>query len=390
MDMKQFPLFSLMTLVGVLSLPCEGIPLTEPPQETIQRSFNVSAGQKVHFNLKTGGSIRVSGWDRPVVSVDAQMKGRDAQNATIDFEQTASGVKITSRYVQHQRNNNSNIELEVHVPRKFDIEVETMGGEIRIAEVEGRMSGKTMGGELHLTGIKGEVNLTTMGGEITLTNSDVDGSLHTMGGKVQFQDVIGNVKGSSMGGNVVYRNVRPRGSARSNATADEVVISTMGGEIRVEDAPVGANVSTMGGNITVGRAAKFVKAKTMGGDISIAEVDGWVDAETMGGNVSVQIIGGDDGMRRDVTLSSKGGDITLTASSALPMDFELELAYTRNSSQNYRITSDFPIQVHETQGWDYSKGEPRRIISGAGSYSGGKNRIRIATVNGNIVIKRGR
>jgi DUF4097 and DUF4098 domain-containing protein YvlB len=275
-------------------------------------------------------------------------------------------------------------------PRRFDIEIETMGGEIRIAEVEGRMSGQTMGGELHLTGIKGEINLSTMGGSITLTNSDVDGSLSTMGGKVLFEDVIGNVKGSSMGGNVVYRNVRPRGSAKPNAPANEVRITTMGGEIRVEDAPVGANVETMGGNITVGRAAKFVKAKTMGGDISISEVDGWVDAETMGGNISVQLIGGDDGLRRDVTLSSKGGDITLTASGALPMDFELELAYTRNSSQNYRIMSDFPIQIHETQGWDYSKGEPRRIISGVGSNSGGKNRIRVFTINGNIVIKRNR
>src|SRR5213593_4402721 len=110
--MKHFPLFSLIMLAGVLGLPCEGIPLglpgallaPEPPKETIQRSFNVSAGQKVSFDLKTGGAIRISGWDKPVVSVDAQLKGRDAHNATIDFEQTANGVKITSRYVQHQRN----------------------------------------------------------------------------------------------------------------------------------------------------------------------------------------------------------------------------------------------------------------------------------------------
>src|SRR5438093_1080774 len=144
-EMRRFPIYSLIALAGVLGLPCEGVSLglpgallaREPPQETIQRLFNVSAGQKVSFDLKTGGVIRISGWDKPVVSVDVQMKGRDANNATIDFEQTANEVKVTSRYVQHQRNNSSDIELEVRVPRRFDVEIETMGGGIQIAEVEG-------------------------------------------------------------------------------------------------------------------------------------------------------------------------------------------------------------------------------------------------------------
>jgi DUF4097 and DUF4098 domain-containing protein YvlB len=362
-------------------------------QEAIQRSFNVFPGQKLSFKLKTGGTIRITGWDRPLVAVDGQLKGTDWRNAAIDFEQTSGGIQITSRYIQHQRRNNTSLEFDVRVPKRFDVEIDSMGGGVRISEIEGHLSGRTMGGELQLSQIRGEVNLSTMGGGINLSNSEVDGNLSTMGGPVLFEDVIGNVKGSSMGGNVVYRNVSrtvsSRPSGQPDSVGDEVHISTMGGEIRVEHAPVGANVSTMGGDINVGRAAKFVKAKTMGGDITIQAIDGWVEAETMGGNVSVNMVGSENATRRNVNISSKGGDITLTVPSGLSVKFDLELAYTRNSRQNYRIVSDFAIETRESPSWDYSKGSPRKFIYATGASGGGKHPIRIETINGNITIKRG-
>ena len=220
-----------------------------------------------------------------------------------------------------------------------------MGGAIRISEIEGRLNGKTMGGEVRPSNIKGDLDLSTMGGEINLTNSEVDGTLSTMGGKVVFEDVIGNVKGSSMGGNVVYRNVRrlvsTRSSAQPDSVGEEVNISTMGGEIRVDDAPLGANVSTMGGDVNVGRVARFVKAKTMGGDIRIQAIDGWVEAETMGGNVSVSMIGAENGMRRSANISSKGGEITLTVPAGLSVQFDLEPAYTRNSNRTTQSRAIF-------------------------------------------------
>lgn len=362
-------------------------------QETIRRSFNVSSGQKLTLTLKAGGEIRITGWERPVVSVDVLLKGRDSKNTTVDFEQTSGGVRVTSRHIHQQANNSAGLEFDVSVPKRFDLAIDSMGGAIRISEIEGRLSGKTMGGELRLSNIKGDLDLSTMGGEINLTNSEVDGTLSTMGGNVVFEDVVGNVKGSSMGGNVVYRNVRRLASSRTSAQPDsvgeEVNISTMGGEIRVDDAPLGANVSTMGGDVNVGRAARFVKAKTMGGDIKIQAIDGWVEAETMGGNVSVNMIGAENGTRRSANISSKGGEITLTLPGSLSVQFDLELAYTRNSRQNYTIVSDFPLQIRDTPNWDYSKGSPRKFIYGTGVSGGGKHRIRIETINGNITIKRG-
>lgn len=252
-----------------------------------------------------------------------------------------------------------------------------------------------MGGDLTLQGLKGVVELKTMGGNISLTQSEVDGHLHTMGGKVLFQDVTGDINGSSMGGNVVYRNVRVMKKSDSGQTLDkarsvgeEVHISTMGGDIRVEEAPEGANVSTMGGNIDIQSARHYAKAKTMGGDITIKAVDGWVNAVTMSGNVEVHVVGSGDEVKRDVVISSNSGEITLYVPANLSMEFDISLAYTKNSRQNYQIKSDFPVQIRATDEWSQSEGTPRKYIYGTGSYQGGKHRIKITTINGNIVIKR--
>jgi DUF4097 and DUF4098 domain-containing protein YvlB len=252
-----------------------------------------------------------------------------------------------------------------------------------------------MGGPLTLHDVRGRADLKTMGGEIRLTDSELDGKLETMGGEVLFANVIGNVNGSSMGGNVRYKNVQRRdGRFGSPArvgdddeiSAETVQISTMGGAIEVDDAPEGASLHTMGGDIRVTEAGRFVRAKTMGGDILIESVDGWVEATTMGGDVEVTVTGAGG----FVDLESMSGEITLHVPSGFPMDLELEIAYTRNSRQDYRIDTPFDLQQSVSPEWDREQGTPRKYIRASGSTGGGGNRVRIETVNGNISVVEGR
>ena len=247
-----------------------------------------------------------------------------------------------------------------------------------------------MGGNMEFTGLKGKINFHTMGGKITLTKSEVDGEVKTNGGKVFLEDVVGNVNGHSMGGAVTYRNVTDRSGSGSGEVEK---ISSMGGAISVSDAPHGAEVSTMGGDIDVRSAAQFVKAKTMGGDINIDKVDGWVHAETMGGDVNVTMVGNPSEGKRDVTISSKGGDITLTVPPGLSMDVDITLAYTDQhwfGPKDNAIRSDFDIKQDRTNDWDYSEGSRRKYIYGTGSINGGKNKIRIETINGSVYLKKGK
>jgi DUF4097 and DUF4098 domain-containing protein YvlB len=345
-----------------------------------EREIGVRSGGLLEFDLKTGGDITIVGWGNESMQVSAKVSGRSADIVDLAVEERDGGVLIRSRYTDDRGSTSSSITLEIRVPSIFDVKIDSMGGGVSIDGVEGTFSGKTMGGKLNLTNLKGELHLTTMGGSIRLTNSDVDGSVKTMGGKALVEDVFGDVKVTSMGGEVTHRRV-----TRSNGASigDQVDIDTMGGDINVPDAPMGAEVHTMGGDITIDSAREFVKAKTMGGDIRIKEVDGWVNATTMAGDVRVMVIGG-----HDVELTSMSGQITLVMPEGADLDIDIELSYTKNSSRNYKIYSDFPIDQTESDEWDYDHGSPRKTIRGVAG--GGGNRVVIRTVNGNVYLKRSR
>lgn len=357
----------------------------------IHKELKVGPGKTLEMNLESGGDITVTGWERDAVSVDVYFKGGNEDDYRVTIDEPASGVAISSRYARRRRRTHyRNVTFEVHVPKKFDLDLESNGGDITLRGIEGNLEGTTMGGSMEFAELKGKVNFHTMGGNITLTTSEVDGEVKTNGGKVLLEDVTGNVNGHSMGGAVTYKNVTDRSGS---STGDVERISSMGGAISLSDAPHGAEVSTMGGDIDISSAAKYVKAKTMGGDITIKNMDGWVRAETMGGNVDVTMVGKASEGKRDVTLTSKGGDIYLTVPSDLSMDVDIRLAYTDGfwrDNKSYSIESDFDLAQERTKDWDEDYGTRRKYIYGTGSINGGRNKIHIETINGNVYLKKGR
>jgi DUF4097 and DUF4098 domain-containing protein YvlB len=352
---------------------------------TLEKQVPVKPGQKLNVNLKSGGSLSISGWKENSVAIKVLFKNGGADHWKISVKKVSSGVDLESFYTGPKHKNHRSPAFEIKVPWKFDLKIKSMGGGITIHKVNGDITGKTMGGKLQLSGLKGFVNLKTMGGAVTLKDSDVDGKIKTMGGRVLFENVMGDVSGSSMGGNVIYKNVKSR---TGTSTGKVVNISTMGGDINVSEALHGAKVHTMGGDIHVKAAKEFITAKTMGGGINIDNIDGWVKATTMGGDVTVHMTGDPGKGKRDVTLSSNGGTITLTVPKGLSMDIEIEIAYTKSSKQNYKITGDFDIKQKQTGEWDTSKGSPRKYIYGKGKTGDGKHKIKIKTINGNVVLKK--
>lgn len=374
---------------------------------TIEKEFDISMGEKLVMDIETGGSVYISGWDKEKVAIKIHIYGVDDDDYDLDFNTRSSGIEISTDYRGRWGRNNGDFEFDLKVPKKFDIEVESSAGGVHITDIEGDINGNTGGGSLDLTNIRGDIDFETMGGEIdvsrvkghlslktmgggiTVTDSEADGKVSTMGGSILIEDVEGNLQGSTMGGNVIYRNVSGQSGRSESSVADEVHVSTMGGDIKVDEAPQGADLDTKGGDITVRSAGKFVRAKTYGGDIEIDEIDGWVRVSTLGGDVTVHMIGDPDQGRRDVEISSHGGEITLTVPAGLSMEFDIELAITENARRDYRIISDFDMKMEKTRDWDRSRGSKRKYIYGTGSVAGGKNKIEISTINGDIYIKRG-
>ncbi len=380
--------------------------LTATAQD-IDKTIKVTPGEELDVDLDVGGDIEVKGWDKDEVQVKGRTRYRDDDDYEIKIEKRGKKVLVEvfdnrrSRDRWGRHNDRNGIRFEIMVPKKFDVTAETMGGYIVISDVEGEFRGKTMGGDIELTNLKGYTSLTTMGGEITVKKSELDGSVSTMGGEVLIEDVVGDLKASSMGGQVIHRNVT---DGRGRTSGKEVRIKTMGGPIRVNDAPEGATLNTMGGDIRVRSVGKFVFAETMGGNIDLGKVDGTVEAITYGGDIYVEIISDPNSENKDIELSSLSGDIEVILPPDFSMDVDIEIEYTRRSRGKYKIDSDFEFEIEESKEWERSsrirsgdssrygrsRGQESKFITGKGKLKGGKNRLLISTINGNVILKKGK
>ena len=350
--------------------------------------FEVKSGQELRVDLETGGNVTIKGWKENKVSVTARSRWGDSDDIDLDVKKTSYGVLVATSTAFSWRefgwgSNSPDIDFIIRIPKKFDIEVKSHGGNLNISGIEGRLEGQTMGGDLDLSDLKGEIDLGTMGGDIDLSDAFLKGRVHTMGGDVTLTNVSGGVKGSTMGGDIHYRG------GKDAIMSEPIRVSTMGGDIELNDASAGGVVKTMGGDITIKNAGKHISARTMGGDIEIAALDGSVTATTMGGDIHIRMVGDVNQYDRDVEIVSKGGDVTLIVPADLSMEVDITITFTRRGSNRARIVSDFDLTITEETGED-DRWSRRSYIYGRGSFSGGKHKIRIDTVNGRVTLKKGK
>jgi hypothetical protein len=275
------------------------------------------------------------------------------------------------------------------VPRRFNIRVESSGGEIDIENVEGEFTGSTGGGEITIDRGRGHAELSTGGGAVTVTNSTMSGRVSTGGGGVILQGVDGGLRGSSGSGQVIYGEEgltysKPDRDGIVRTSNGRVIVNKSGGSVSIGAAPNGATISTGGGSVTVGRAGAGVSVRTGGGDVEIGPIDGSAEAHTGAGDVVITL---DNEDTEGVNITSGNGTITLMVPRNLAAQLDLETAYTNNRSRPTRIVSDLPLSITETTDWDARQGTPRRYVRANQAVGGGGRRVRVRTVNGNIVIR---
>ena len=163
---------------------------------------------------------------------------------------------------------------------------------------------------------------------------------------------------------------------------------TAGGGIHVDEAPEGAVVKTGGGDIDIRKASRFVRAETGGGNIDIEIASGTVTARTGAGDIDVRVEGGLGDGRDGIGLFTGYGEVTLILPGDASLELDLDLTYTRDSSRRYKITSDFEVDIRPTQNWNTEHGSAQKHIYGTGTINGGKHRVIVRNVNGNIRIKK--
>jgi beta-lactamase regulating signal transducer with metallopeptidase domain len=397
------PVTALAAVSAPLS-PADKTPIRQQSDSVIERSIAATPGGVLELDLESGGTVELRGWDEPTVRVLGRLAGPNWRDTRVSVERSGDGVTVHSWQENRRKSSSTSHRFEIRVPRRYDVRINSAGGDVTIVDVEGSFDGETGGGEIVIERAHGRAHLSTGGGEIRVADSDLGGTVSTGGGLVTLSQVRGGLKGRSGSGPVIYAGgegltgdlkaltIDREGIhvGKGETRADDMGmlhIQKAGGAIILEGAPAGAELVTGGGQIRVGPSKGFIGASTGGGDIDIGPVAGSVKAGTGAGSVRIWITEA-KGEERLIDVTSGSGPVLLELPPDLGARFELETAYTRSFGRRTSIASDWALENEETSDWDDTQGSPRKYVRAYGRVGGGDGLIRVRTVNGNITVRR--
>ncbi|MEE9431690.1 MAG: DUF4097 family beta strand repeat-containing protein [Melioribacteraceae bacterium] len=232
-------------------------------KQIIERTFSVSSNELLE--LKTdAGDVSVSTWNKDEISV----KVFGNKNAEKKFEFTFDETDFGLRVVGEKRGSGffnwfkkMSLKYEIILPKKFNIEIKTAGGDLIIDECAGELEMKTSGGDIKLANSSGELNCATSGGDISVSDFLGDCDVSTSGGDIDMNSVDGDISASTSGGDIFIVS-----------QAGKLKAKTSGGDIQVDYNGMndGIYLSTSGGDIKVKLPSTFkadVELKTSGGKV---------------------------------------------------------------------------------------------------------------------------
>jgi hypothetical protein len=221
----------------------------------LTKSFPANGIKNVRVET-SGGGIAVNGQNGGEARIEMYVRsnrGRDMADADIkeqlekDYDITLekNGDALVAR-AKRRRNGDwedaLNISFKVFSPTNVSTDLQTSGGGIKLADLNGTQKAETSGGGIDLLNIKGNADVETSGGGIKVENFDGKLDAVTSGGGI---DATGNLGDS--------RLVTSGGGIKLNSVSGSVEAETSGGGITAEIRQLGSrlSLSTSGGSIDV-------------------------------------------------------------------------------------------------------------------------------------------
>ena len=148
-------------------------------------------------------------------------------------------VQIDKKRWLSFKGNKVSVAMMVQVPYTYNLDINTAGGSIEIADLHGEIMAKTAGGSIGIGATKGDVTARTLGGSIRIGPTEGGVYAKTLGGSIDIGVTKGNVDAKTLGGSI-----------RIGRTEGNVTAYTMGGNIIVEAALGKLRAKTLGGTVT--------------------------------------------------------------------------------------------------------------------------------------------
>jgi DUF4097 and DUF4098 domain-containing protein YvlB len=293
---------ALLRTLTLLLVATRCLAADDAAEKTISKTFTVEPGGEISVDADEGDiEVAVGTLDTVQVTVEREVSGgsESQRRATlkankVTFAQEGKEVRIVSASPKNSFSLFGRPNLSVHfritVPKRFDATLNTAGGNIRVADLNGAVEARTSGGDL------------------------------------KFEKIEGPVDGRTSGGNV-----------KASGCTDKMQLQTSGGNIVIKDyTGPSAQADTSGGNIEAANCAGKLQVKTSGGNINIGKFSGAsAYADTSGGSVFIEVTKQPEG---DCNLRTSGGNIT----ASLPADIAVNL---NASTDGGEVTSDLPVTV---------------------------------------------
>jgi hypothetical protein len=297
------------------------------------------------------------------------------------------GVYVNGEFSGSRRHGYSaGAEFDIKLPARFNLDVETQGGDIGLqGTLQGEARLTTAGGDIRAMDISGPVRVESAGGGISLGNLGARAEVRTAGGSINIGNVRGDATVETSGGEIHVGLAD--GTLRAETAGGDIVIAGGAGQVMAE---------TSGGQIQVGPTGGSVRAETSGGSIRLLGARGRVVADTAGGSIDLLQLGA--GVQANTSvgrilaefdasvktfaaseLETSMGDVYVYLPAGLPLTIDAAI----DAAAGHHIVTDFPLSILGDKE-DFSE----RTIRGHGTLNGGGEVLRIRTVGGNIEIRK--
>ncbi|HTP14030.1 MAG TPA: hypothetical protein VMM37_10390 [Bacteroidota bacterium] len=353
------------------------------------KSFTVSKGGLLEVSVGVG-DIRISTWDKN----EAYVHASGIDDDEIDrLKMTQSGNTVRVSFRPRGGWSHGSAEFEISIPKEFDTDLRTSGGDIEISDyIKGKIKGSTSGGDIKLSTVDGTVSMSTSGGNVHAGDIQGDGDLRTSGGDIKIGNVNGDLEISTSGGNIEVKSVGK--TLQANTSGGDITIGDVGGEARVSTS--GGNIDmgkvsgratmhTSGGDVSLKGASGTVKASTSGGDMRLENVSGSIDASTSGGEIEAELYPSGTGRSK---LSSSGGTVKLSIPASAKATIDATIHYGNSwgswfggRKDKYSVKSDFKAD-------SYDKDEDAGEIHAVYTINGGGSEIELSTSGADIIIRK--
>jgi DUF4097 and DUF4098 domain-containing protein YvlB len=307
-------LIPLLTLGALLASPAV---LQAKITRTVEKTFTVQPGGNLKASTQ-GGDITIKTADTPEVRITAKEvihastdKEADEllEDLTLTFEQNGNDIVAEAKYEKGRVGFHFGnwppvqVSFTVTVPKNFNLNLNTSGGDITVASLQGNVRARTSGGGLKFDRIDGDIDGHTSGGDIVLTEGTARAKLGTSGGNITIERAGGPTEVATSGGDITV-----------NSAAQLISATTSGGNVRAtltEPLKQDTVLSTSGGDVRVRvvKGAGFqLEASTSGGDV---HAEGLTITIDKGGVGKSRLTGTVNGGGPRLKLRSSGGDITI-------------------------------------------------------------------------------